>query len=100
MPFSPKYICQRSYIAIGPIAGGGVIGLVLARLAAIIQFHWSPMLLFPALLGALHGLIVCLLQSRFWPNLPRASLLAATLSGSLVLAAGQHYFSYREYRDN
>jgi hypothetical protein len=79
------------------VAGGALLGLAWAWLAAIVQDHWAPVLLFPILTGAMLGLGLRLL-ARGWPGLRRSTILAATLMGGLVLIGGQHGFAYRQYR--
>jgi hypothetical protein len=82
------------------LAGSAIIGLGLARGAVLVQIHWSPILLFPLILGAVCGGAVTLLLRRFWPDTGRATLASCALLAAVVLAVAQHYFSYGQYRNN
>lgn len=84
---------------LGFVASGALLALALSWLAAIVQAHWAPVLLFPIATGAVLGSGLWLLR-RGWPDLKRGTVLAAALIGGLVLVCGQHYFAYRQYRVN
>jgi hypothetical protein len=74
-----------------------VAAVVLGQLAVMLQPRFSPVLVFPVLLGAALGGIALALgralnfQSRRW-------VVSGTLLSALVLTAAQHGFAYLEYR--
>jgi hypothetical protein len=81
---------------LGLIAAAVVLALLAARLAASLQRHWAPLVLFPLLCGGVLGCTIAWVQRRF--SIPTRSdgIVAALLAG-LVFSLAQHYFVYRDY---
>ena len=76
-----------------------VAGLILARLAVLVQIHaqFAPLIVFPLLLGTLLGAVVAGLMLLFGVN--RKSALWATAILALATVAAEHYFFFCAQRE-
>ena len=73
-----------------------VFALVLARLSVAVQPTFSPVVLFPMLLGVALGLFVVSIRALAEARGTRSAVLGAVLL-SVFLAGAEHWFFYRAY---
>jgi hypothetical protein len=75
----------------------GVVALAVARVSVWVQPHFAPVVLFPLLVGAALGAILCgLLQVARMGDARLA--VAGTVLVALLAAAAEHAFFYLDYR--
>ncbi len=86
-------------VVVALFAAAVLLGVMLARIAVPIQMHWSPVLVFPLLMGAISGAAVAALI-KVWPDLRRRAVLMAAALAGLTFFGGQHFFAHRQYLAN
>lgn len=95
-PGDPAVFYATGFIVWLPVSlAAGAVG---SWLGVFVQRYFAPLFVFPALLGVAFGLVsVGLLRLTRFAHRPTA--IAGTALATLVLCLGQHYWGYREARE-